>query len=244
MGGALRPGARRVSLGSVDALCEASGNSVRPWAEAGYDCVCYDIQHSIRRDRVDRVGLGTITYRWFDVRSMTLRDLSPNRRFVVAGPPCTGLAGSGARDWDRKGLRGLIDALEMVEACRKLCEDSGVPYWMESSVGRLSTIWRMPDYYFHPHEYAGYLPADYRNPDKPAWVGPEVENYTKKTCLWVGDGFVMPEPKPYPAPHRDDIHKMAPSEDRGDLRSATPMGFSRANYLANAPQEIGERCVA
>jgi hypothetical protein len=30
------------------------------------------------------------------------------------------------------------------------------------------------------------------------------------------------------------IHKMPPSEDRGDKRSITPMGFARAVFHANA----------
>ena len=36
---------------AVISLCDKTGNMVRPWAEAGFECICVDIQHSIRKDR-------------------------------------------------------------------------------------------------------------------------------------------------------------------------------------------------
>jgi hypothetical protein len=36
----------------------------------------------------------------------------------------------------------------------------------------------------------------------------------------------------------DRIHKAAPSEERADFRSATPLGFSRAVFEANRRQPI------
>ena len=193
----------------VVSYCDKTGNIVRPWAEAGFDCVCYDIQHSIRGDRVERVGGGTITYRWGDVRS-----LSPTRAaFAFAAPPCTDLAVSGARDFAKKGLRRFIDALELVEACRLLCEFAGCPYAIENPASRLSTAWRKPDYTFHP--------ADYGDP------------YTKLTCLWTGGGFVMPPKSPVAATEGSKMHLMPPGPDRANERSATPMGFARAVFQAN-----------
>lgn len=77
-------------------------------------CVCYDVQHSIRADRVENVGAGKIIYRWGDVRSLTREDIGAPV-IIFAFPPCTNLAVSGARDFQRKGLRGFIDGLELVE---------------------------------------------------------------------------------------------------------------------------------
>jgi hypothetical protein len=116
----------------------------------------------------------------------------------------------------------LRDALETFEACRQAAAWSGAPYLIENPVGVLSNIPHIgkPNYYFHPHEYTAFELSD---------------NYTKKTCLWTGNGFVMPtkaialglgEPD-------DRIHKCPPSESRADIRSATPMGFARAVFLAN-----------
>lgn len=199
--------------GVVISLCDLTGNMVRPWAEAGYECLCLDLQHSIRRDHVD----GNITFRWADVRSLTPADL-PTPDIIFAFPPCTHLAVSGARDFRRKGLRGLIDALETVEACRKLCEWFGCPWMLENPVSRLSSCWREPDHYFHPWQWG--------------------DLWTKKTCLWTGGGFVMPEPihAIEPAGVTDKIHKMPPGDDRANARSETPMGFATAVFEANSRQ--------
>jgi hypothetical protein len=215
------PPQRRGGGGGVVSLCDLTGNMVRPWADAGFDCVCYDLQHSIRADREERVGRGRITYRWADVRSLTPADF-PDPVIVFAFPPCTHLAVSGARDFARKGMRLLIDALETVEACRVLCECAGAPWMIENPVSRLSTLWRKPDHTFDPCEYAGY-------------EGGEAETYTKKTCLWVGAGFMMPATAPVAPTLGSAIHLMPPSADRANLRSATPAGFARAVYMANAP---------
>lgn len=200
-----------VSNFDVVSYCDLTGNMVRPWAEAGYHCLCLDVQHSIRADRVERIGAGTITYRWADVRSW-----EPTRsRIAFAFPPCTDLAGSGARDFATKGLRRFIDALEVVEACRQLCVFSGGAWMLENPVGRLSTAWRKPDHTFDP--------CDYGDP------------YTKKTCLWVGGGFVMPPKQRVEPTQGSAMHLLPPSADRANQRSATPMGFARAVFLANAP---------
>ena len=63
----------------------------------------------------------------------------------------------------------------------------------------------------------------------------EEDNYTKKTCLWTGGGFVMPmsnKLQELDAPD-DRIHKCPPVPDRHNIRSATPMGFAKAVFKAN-----------
>lgn len=193
----------------VVSYCDYTGVMVRPWAEAGYECLCIDTQHSIRADRVERFGAGSITYRWGDVRSV-----EPVSAFITfAFPPCTDLAVSGARDFKAKGLRRFIDALEVVEACRMLCAFSGGAWMLENPVGRLSTAWRRPDHTFDP--------CDFGDP------------WTKKTCLWVGGGFVMPAKHRVEPTMGSAMHLMPPSPDRANQRSATPMGFARAVFAAN-----------
>jgi hypothetical protein len=135
------------------------------------------------------------------------------------GPGCL----SGARWFKDKGLGGLSRAVDMVERSRDILEWTGAPWLLENPVGTISKYWRKPDRYVHPWQFAGW------NEDI------ERENYTKKTGLWIGGGFVLPEAKPAPAPHRDDIHKMPPSEDRADKRSVTPTGFALAVFAANDP---------
>ena len=198
--------------GVVISLCDKTGNMVRPWAEAGWDCYCYDIQHSIRSDHVEQAGSGRITFRWADVRSLTPESLPrPNR--IFAFPPCTNLAVSGARDFQKKGIQGLIDGLELVEACRRLCEWFDCQWMLENPVSRLSSCWRKPDYTFNP--------SDYGDP------------YTKLTCLWAGGGFIMPPKTPVEPTLGSKMHKLPPGQERANLRSETPMGFARAVFAAN-----------
>jgi hypothetical protein len=194
----------------VVSLCDRTGNMVRPWVDAGYRVTTVDLQpatweHPLRHHMVG------------DVMDFHLEQAS----IVFAFPPCTHLAGSGARWWKDKGMKALISGLSVVERCRELCETSGAPYMIENPVGSLSKYWRDPDYTFHPVHYAGYAPD------------PERDGYSKKTCLWTGGGFVMPDRKPGEPNLGAMIHRMSPSDDRADKRSVTPMGFARAVFEAN-----------
>jgi hypothetical protein len=205
----------------IVSLCDFTGNMVMPWADAGYDCVCVDIQHSIRRDRVERSKAGgSITYTWGDVRSWT----PPAHRQIAmlfAFPPCTDLTVAGARDFERKRGYRLSDALELFDACQLAAEYSGSRYMIENPVGRLSSHRRPPDHIFDPCDYGAYL-------------NPPADAYTKKTCLWTGNGFVMPKHRRIEPVEGSRMHLLPPSGDRANLRSVTPMGFAVAVFLANA----------
>lgn len=212
-----------MTRGAVIFLCDLTGKAARPWAYAGYDCYCVDIQHSIRADRIEQFGDGKIHYVWGDVRSWTPpRGVRPC--FGVSFTPCTDVAGSGARDWPKKRGFMLRDALEQFESARQAFEWAGMEYVQENSVGILSSIPHIgkPTHYFHPCEYAGWC---------------EKDNYTKKTALWGSDGFVMPPQKPAPWLGKPDdrIHKAPPGDERANFRSASPMGFWTAVFNANAP---------
>jgi hypothetical protein len=200
----------------VVSLCDLTGNLLRPWADAGYECYAVDVQHSIRRARHE----DGVNFVWGDVRSWT--PPAGEIALVAAFPPCTHLAVSGARDFQAKGLPLLTDALELFNACLVAAEWSGAPYFIENPVGVLSSHHRKPDHVFDPCDFGGYLE-------------PAGDTYTKKTCLWTGGGFRMPEPRPVEPTDGSRMHRLPPTADRADLRSATPMGFARAVFEANAP---------
>lgn len=194
---------------------------VKPWLEAGHECMIVDIQHEPGTHKFQAYPTTTTGHSvlWkigADIRTW----IPPYQKYdiVFAFPPCTNLSVSGARWFKDKGLRGLIDGLDLVERCRVICGAIGAPYMIENPVSTLSTYWRKPDYTFDP--------CDYGDP------------WTKKTCLWTGNGFVMPPKNRVEPTNQGKIHKMPPSEDRGDLRSETPMGFARAVFEAN---KNGER---
>ncbi len=119
---------------------------LEPWAKAGFDCIAVDLQHSgsHRRDG--------ITFTGKDVRYW----LPPPRRYAIvfAFPPCTSLAVSGARWFQEKGMDGLTQALEVVEACRRICEWSEAPWMIENPVSTIASYWRKPDFFFDPWRLA------------------------------------------------------------------------------------------
>lgn len=212
-------------------LCDLTGRAAEPWAARGIECWCVDVQHSIRRPRRE----GLVNFVWGDVR--TWRPPEGRRIvFVASMSPCTHVAGSGARDFATKGGAMLRDAVELFDAGRQAAAWSGAPYYCENPVGVLSSIPHIgkPDHYFHPCDYAGYLP-----PDQQA-----TEAYTKKTCIWTGNGFVMPPKRPVDPVLGSMMHLMPPSDNRADLRSASPLGFNLAVCLANLPADLRERQAA
>lgn len=199
-------------------LFDYSGVMAEPWHRAGYDVLCVDWQHPAGLRQVRR---GFYTMR-ADLRKPFLHPSAlPDGfsvAFVAAFPPCTHLAVSGARWFKGKGLRALQESVACFATAAEFCEASGAPYLIENPVSTISTYWRKPDYTFHPHEFTVLAPED---------------NYTKKTCLWVGGGFVMPQPCPDGQTVDDRIHKAAPGPEREAFRSQTPRGFAEAVFLAN-----------
>ncbi|NWC63725.1 hypothetical protein [Cedecea sp. P7760] len=209
--------------GTIVTLCDLTGNMVKPWLDAGYDAVLVDPQHTegIHTDgaitRIGHVIDHPATWGYLS----NLNDVV----FTACFPPCTDLAVSGARWFESKREADSafqFKAMQVVWQCHVIAEMLGAPYFIENPVSQISSLWRKPDHSFHPYDFTGYQPED---------------NYTKKTCLWVGRGFRMPQP------HRnmslgapdDRIHKCPPGAERGNIRSATPEGFAIAVFEANKP---------
>lgn len=193
-------------------LCGGTGSWSRPYAEAGYWVQVLDMSNG------DDVRL--------------LQKIDEPVHGILAAPPCTHLAVSGAWCWERKGDEALLEAMSVVDACLRIVMVHQPKWWaLENPVGRLVHYIGKPRLYFQPY--------DYGNP------------WTKKTCIW-GD-FELPEKSPVdPVGQRtgradmpgivdhfdeylppDWIMKLGPSKDRATLRSLTPPGFARAFFEAN-----------
>jgi hypothetical protein len=198
---------------TVVSLFDVTGNMVVPWAEAGFLCYCVDIQHppgDQRKGNIIRVGA--------DIREW-LPPFGPIK-ILFAFPPCTHVAVSGARWFQDKGLGALIDSLELFDATVRLAEWTKAPYMIENPVSTVSTYWRKPDHTFDPCDYGGYL-------------SPPGDAYTKRTCLWTGNGFILPKSQPVTPIEGSRMHRLSPSPNRASCRSETPKGFSRAVFEAN-----------
>jgi hypothetical protein len=189
--------------GTVLSLYDCTGNMVEPWAEAGYECICVDIQHEpgmVIDGNVMWVGADILTW------------LPPRRKYIAAFafPPCTDIAVSGARWFRQKGLRALAHAIDLFGRAVEIIEWTGARGFVENPVSVISSHYRKPDFTFDPCEYG--------------------DPWTKKTCLWAYNGFTMPPRTPVEATEGSKMHRMPPSADRANLRSATPPGFARAVY--------------
>lgn len=207
---------------TVISLFDLTGKLVQPWIDAGYDCWIVDLQHPPAYDSGGVTTVGNLHKVHWDLTKPWLCPVDRGRIALVAAfPPCDHLAVSGARWFSGKGLRKLAVSVEMFATAAEFCEWAGAPYFIENPVSNISSHWRKPDHTFSPHHFTGYNLDD---------------NYTKKTCLWTGNGFVMPtEQQAEGLPPPDDrIHKCPPGPNRHNIRSATPLGFARAVFEANA----------
>lgn len=189
---------------TIISLCDFSGVWSQPYQDAGYNVIRVDLA------------------RGSDVR---LFKFPGPVHGIIAQPPCTHLAGSGARWWQGKGEAGLLEALSVVDACLRIVTVCQPEWWvLENPVGRLKDYLGEPAFYFDPCDYG--------------LLGDEADAYTKKTCLW--GKFTPPMPlfvgqltavRPVLG---SKMHRLPPSPERAMLRSMTPAGFSKAFFMVNS----------
>jgi hypothetical protein len=221
----------------VVSLCDYTGIMVNPWLDAGYTCILVDPQHpeGITRNG-NLIKIGAKVEDCLDILSEVI--LSGRVKIVFGFPVCTDLAVSGAAHFNNKLLKDKhfqTKAMQLVHECRMIGELSGSPWFIENPISAISSAWRKPDHYFHPFEYGGYLPEGDEHPEYPEYIAPQ-DAYPKRTCLWVGNKFVMPEKKVvYCKPgYSDQYNKMGgKSSKTKNIRSATPRGFAKAVFEAN-----------
>ena len=234
-----------MTKGIVLSLYDFTGEALKPWAEAGYTCHAFDIQHD-EAGWVDRFeGGGSIRFHKADLHNHnTLNAIHSEFSdkpvvFGMAFPVCTDMAVSGAAHFKRKAEANPSfqeEAVSYAVWCARLFNSLHVPFFVENPVSVLATKWRKPDHSFHPYEYGGYIPDDQiEHPRWPEYIAPR-DAYPKKTCLWTGNGFNMPYKvavtvkEGYATQH---LKLGGKSQRTKDIRSATPRGFARAVYEAN-----------
>ena len=240
----------------IISLYDYTGVAVEPWARSGYECFCYDIQHTAEGETVRYEGGGSITKISMDLQETCkddkgfefypfifklLKRHSYKAHIVFGFSPCDHLAVSGAAHFKDKAIRLGSDfqviATNNAKACAMLGSLLEVPYMVENPVSRLATLWRKPDYCFQPFEYGAYIPeSEVDHPLYPDYIAPR-DAYSKKTCLWTGGGFKMPKKKPVDCESfgssRQHRKLGGKSMRTKNIRSATPRGFARAVFEAN-----------
>lgn len=130
--------------------------------------------------------------------------LRENWDMVIAFPPCTDLAVSGARWFPKKRANGSQQmAIDFFLQFTKLdCK-----WAIENPVGIMSSHYRKPDQIIQPWQFG--------------------HGETKATCLWL-NGLPSLAPTEIVEGREQRIWKLPPSEDRAKLRSKTFPGIAKA----------------
>jgi hypothetical protein len=215
-------------------LCDYTGIFGKPWAEDGYQVILVDPQHQKgvnREGNYIKVG-GLIE----DVYEYLAGIIYQKRcKFVAGFPPCTDVAVSGAAHWENKYKKDRYfqaKAAVIAQQCKTIGGMSMSPWFFENPVSGFSGIFGKPQHVFNPYEFGGYLPENDVHPLYSKYIKPR-DAYPKKTCLWSGGGFELPEKKPVECkPGYSDQHKKlgGKSLKTKNIRSATPRGFAQAVF--------------
>lgn len=228
----------------IFSLFDGSGYAALPWAERGHKVLCFNFDGADHGDYQSvRVTHPNIVYlnEWiglsFQHNAMMRVFGTPD--FIIAFPPCTDLAVSGSRHFAAKRERDPLfqdKAVATAKIAATIADHFNVPYMIENPVSVLSSMWRKPDYAFHPFEYGDYLTSN--EGEHPAFSEfiPAFDAYHKKTCLWVGNGFKMPQKLPVAPIDKDNpgwVRLGGKSARTKMIRSLTPRGFAKAVCLAN-----------
>ena len=127
----------------------------------------------------------------------------PNWDLMIAHPPCTYLAVSGAR-WFKERQKEQKKAIEFF---MKLINAPIEKIAVENPICIMSTQYRKPDQIIQP------------------WMFGHGE--TKATCLWLKD-LPRLQPTNIVSGRENRIHSMSPSKDRSKLRGITYQGIANA----------------
>lgn len=234
---------RKGNLMLVWCLFDGSGIMGEPWALNGHKVVCFNADDADHGSYAEvRITHPNIEYvnQWidadFELKAMTGEFGDPD--IIFAFPPCTNLAVSGTRHFASKAKADplfQVKAVDTVKIAANIGWALNVPYMIENPVGRIPKLWKKWNVLFNPFDYGGYLPENDVNPYYPEYITAR-DAYPKKTCIWVGQGFVIPEKKPAPVNpgYSTQFKKLGgKSEKTKMIRSLTPRGFALAVYEAN-----------
>lgn len=222
---------------AILSLCDYTGLFCADWVEAGFEAILVDPQHGKTRKENGYIKLaGTIV----ECSDLIRQFMDKFEIVFVAGfPPCTDVAVSGTRHFDSKIKNDALvwaKSVMVAEQCRMIGLLCGCPWFFENPVSILanSELFGKPKY-FHPFEYGGYLEGKEKHPLYSEWIN-DSDAYTKKTGLWCGGGFDLPDKRPVAVPNDEAGKSKQYSQLGGDslktknIRSATPRGFSRAVF--------------
>ena len=192
---------------TILSLFDASGEWAKPWYEAGYDVHTFDIQtgediSNFNAEYLLENGYGDL-----------------NIWGILAAPPCTDFASSGAQFWAKKDAKGQTEiSNELVMQVIRTVNFLQPKIWaLENPVGRIAKLNNLPPAHltFDPNYYG--------------------DPYTKKTLLWGNFENNLPL-APVEPTEGSKIQKI--SGKNKYARSLTPEGFAYAFFMANNAESM------
>jgi site-specific DNA-cytosine methylase len=170
--------------------CEFSGIVREAFAKRGHDAWSCDL-------------LPTEIPSKKHIQGDVLKILDDGWDLMIAHPPCTHLAVSGAR-WfkDKK-----VEQSEAIKFFMALANAPIARIAIENPISVMSTKWRKPDQIIQPYQFG--------------------HGETKATCLWLKDLPVL-TPTEIVDGREPRVHKLPPTKDRWKLRSITYQGIANA----------------
>lgn len=178
--------------------CEYSGRVREAFRNLGHDAISCDLLPSEDNSPYHYIG---DVFDLIDYGS----DLRQPYDLMIAHPPCTHLAVSGARHFATKQASGVQQ--ESLEFVRRLMDAPIRRIAIENPISIISSRIRKPDQIIQPWQFG--------------------HGETKATCLWLKN---LPKLTPTNIVEGREarVHKMAPSPDRWKDRSRTYQGIADA----------------
>lgn len=184
--------------------CEVSGKVRDAFRKRGHDAWSCDLKPSDSEFHLQEDVLELLTHKW---------DL------MIAHPPCTDLAVSGAHRFKAKLDRDPECQKKALDFVRVLMYNTIPRIAVENPVSIISTHIRKPDQIIHPYLFG--------------------DDASKKTCLWLKNlpqlqptHYIEPrliDGKPRWANQTDSgQNRLPPSADRGAIRAVTYDGIAEA----------------
>ena len=225
----------------IISLFDRTGEWARPWAEAGYTVLRYDVQED---GAVNEEGEPVYMGEFFqgsveDVNWMEVRDGIYESGMevygILAGVPCTHFSRAGSKFWKDKDADGRTEGtntegpqegLNLLNTTMMLVEELKPAVWaIENPMGRIQKLGNLPD------PALRFQPANFGDP------------YDKETYLWGSMNTNLPLAPVVPVDgskmHSDYGGKSLATKN---ARAETPKGFARSFFMANnyldAPAEL------
>lgn len=194
---------------SILIACEESATVRDAFIKRGYDAWSCDLLPTRGRqgnhivgDVIEVLSGNLSKFDCVDIRTGN-KPLFRKWDALIAFPPCTHLAVSGARWFETK----QVEQRKAIWFFKALAEANIPKIAIENPIGIMSTLWRKPDQIIQPWQFG--------------------HGETKATCLWL-KGLPPLSPTEIVSGREARIHKMPPGPNRSRDRSVTYQGIADA----------------